>query len=79
MPKTWIEVLKCGKKAIQELQDHYYDTSGGAQRKRVVKYDSKKIFYNIETTFKFEKYVTKIKGIFHVLERYGVTLHEEKM
>ena len=39
----------------------------------------KKIFYKNETTFTFEKYVTKLKGIFNVLEKYGVPLYEEQM
>ena len=47
--------------------------------KQVARSDLKKIFYNNETTFTFEKYVTKIKGIFNVLERYGDPLYEEQM
>ena len=39
----------------------------------------KKIFYRSETTFTFEKYVTNLKGIFNVLEKYGVLLYEEQM
>ena len=41
--------------------------------------DLKKIFYNNETTFTFEKYVTKVKEIFNVLEKYGVPFYEEQM
>ena len=41
--------------------------------------DLKKIFYNNETTFTFEKYVTNIKGIFNVLEKYDVPLYKEQM
>ena len=37
------------------------------------------IFYKNETNFTFEKYVTKIKGVLNVLERYGVPLYEEQM
>ena len=32
--------------------------------------DLKKIFYKNKTTFIFEKYVIKLKGIFNVLEKY---------
>ena len=41
--------------------------------------DLNNIFYKNETTFKFEKYVTKLKGVFNVLEKYGVPLYEEQM
>ena len=41
--------------------------------------DLKNIFYRNETTFTFEKYVTNLKGIFNVLEKYGVLLYEEQM
>ena len=53
--------------------------SEGAQRKQVDRDDLKKIFYNNETTFTFEKYVTKLKGLFNMLEKYGVPLYEEQM
>ena len=36
--------------------------------KKVARVDLKKIFYKNETTFTFEKYVTKLKGIFNMLE-----------
>ena len=36
-----------------------------------------KKFYKNETTFTFEKYVTKLKGLFNMLEKYGVPLYEE--
>ena len=75
--ETWIKYIKCGRKAMQKLQDHYDVTSEGAQMKQVARADLKKIFYKNETTFTFEKYATKIKGIFNVLETYGVLLYEE--
>ena len=77
--ETWIKGIKCGRKAMQELQAHYYGTSEGARRKQVNRADLKKIFYNNETTFIFEKYFTKLKDIFNVLEKYGVPLYEEQM
>ena len=64
---------------MQELQAHYDDSSEGARRKQVARADLKKIFYKNETTFTFEKYVTNLKGIFNVLEKYGVPLYEENM
>ena len=42
--ETWIKGLKCGRKAIQELQAHYDGTSEGALRKQVSRLDLKKIF-----------------------------------
>ena len=77
--ETLIKGLKCGRKAIQELQAHYDVTSEGAQRKQVDRAYIKKVFYKNETTLTFEKYVTKLKGFFNVLEKYGVLLYEEQM
>ena len=67
--ETWIEGLKQNRKAIQELQAHYARKLEGAQRKQVARADLKKIFYKNETNFTFEKYVTKLKGIFNVLKK----------
>ena len=64
---------------MQDIQDHNDGTSEGAWSKQVEIYDLKKIFYKNETTFTFEKYVTKVKEIFYVLDKYGVPLYEEKM
>ena len=71
-----IKGLKCCREDIQELQDNYYVTPQGAQRKKVDRYDLKKIFYKNETNFTFENYVTKLKGIFNVLDKYGVLIYE---
>ena len=46
---------------------------------QVSRADLKNIFYKNENTFTFEKYVTKLKGIFNVLEKYGVPLYKEQM
>ena len=51
--------------------------SEGSQRKQVARSDLKKIFYKNETTFTFDKYITKLKGGFNVLDKYGVPLYEE--
>ena len=53
--------------------------SEGALRKQVDRDDIKRKSYNNETTFTFEKYVTKIKGIFNVLEKHVVLLYELHM
>ena len=64
---------------MTEFQSHYDGQPEGAYRRKVDRADLKKIFYKNETTFKFDKYVTKLKGFFNVLERYGVPLYEEHM
>ena len=64
---------------MQEIQDHYYITSEGARRKKVTGAYLDKILYKNETTFTFDKYVTKLKGVFNVLEKYFVPLYEEQM
>ena len=40
--------------------------------------DLKKKIYKSETNFTFENYVTKLNGIFNVLDKYGVPLYEEQ-
>ena len=77
--ETWIKVLNCDRKAMQELQAHYDETSEGARRNKSDRSDLKRIFYKNETTLTFEKYVIKIKGIFNVLEKYGVPIYVEQM
>ena len=76
--ETWIKGLKCGIKAMQELQAHYDGTSEGARMKQVAIEELKRILYNNDTTFKFEKYVTKLKGIFNVLEKDAVLIYEDQ-
>ena len=43
------------------LQNHYDGKSECKRRKQVAKDDLKRLFYRNETTFSFEKYITKIK------------------
>ena len=64
---------------MQEILSHYDGTPEGARRKQVARSDLNNILYNNETTFTLEKYVTKLKGIFNMLEKYGVTLYEDQM
>ena len=73
--ETWIKGLKCVRKSMQELQNQYDCTSEGARRNQVARADLNNIFYKNETTFTFEKYVTNLKGVFNVLEKYGVLLY----
>ena len=42
--EIWIKGLKCGRKAMQELQALYDGTSQGTRRKKVARVDLKKIF-----------------------------------
>ena len=74
--ETWIKCLKYGRKAMQELQYYYYGTSEGARRKQVARADLNQIFYKNDNIFTFEVYVTKLKGILNVLEKYDVPLYE---
>ena len=67
----------CGQKSMLVLQNNYCGKSDGKQRKRVAKDDQKRLFYRIETVFSFEKYVTKMKKTFNVLENYNIPLYEE--
>ena len=77
--ETWIKGLKYGRKVMQELQAHYDGKSEVARRKQVSRADLKKISYKNENTFTFEKYVTKLKDIFNVLEKYSVPLYKDQM
>ena len=41
--------------------------------------DLKNFFYKNDTTFTFEKYATKLKGGFNVLEKYVFPIYEDQM
>ena len=64
---------------MQELQAHYDCTSQGAWRKQVARANTYEVFYKTDNNFTFEKYVTKLKGVFNVSEKYGVPLYKEQM
>ena len=64
---------------MQELQYHYEITLEGARRKQVAWADLTKVLYKNETTVTFEKYVTKLKRVFNVLDKYGVLIYEDQM
>ena len=64
---------------MQELKSHYNPTSEGTQRKQFARSNLKKIFYKNENNLSFEKYITKINGVFNVLGKYGFPLYEKQM
>ena len=71
-----------GKRGAREimkalLNDHYDGTAEGERRKSVANSDLDKLFYRNESTFSFDKFVTKLKEGFNTLEQYGVPVHEE--
>ena len=68
--------LKYGSKLVQELQTYYNGTSEVMRCKQVTRYDIRKTFYKNETTFKLYKYITKLNGIFNVMEDFRVTFYE---
>ena len=74
--ETWIKGLKCERKAMHELKDHY---DGTTERTQVYRAYLKNIFYKNNTTSPFQNYVTKIKGILNMLEKYGVMIYGDKM
>ena len=74
--ETCIKGIKCRRKSMQKLYTRYYGTSEIACRKKFSRADLKNIFYNNKTTLTFENYDTKLKGIFNVLEKYGVPLYK---
>ena len=71
-----MKVKRCGREAMLALQKHYDGKSEGERRKHVDKDELKRLFYRNETTLYFEKYVTKIKQTFTVLENYNISLYE---
>ena len=59
--KTWMKGKLYGIEAILALQNHYDSKSDGERRIKLAKDDLKRLFYRNETTFSFERYVTKMK------------------
>ena len=77
--KLWIMGLRCGRNSTQEIQYQYDGTSEGTQSKLVARADLMKKFYKNKTTFTLEKYVTKLKGGFNVLDKYDFPIYYEQM
>ena len=57
---------------MKNTQVHYDEKYEGVLFKQVTREDLKKIFYKNDSTLKFENYITKMKVIFSVLEKYRV-------
>ena len=58
----------CGREVMLEFQNHYDGKSEGEHRREVAKDNLKRLFFRNETTFSFDKYVTKTKQKLNVLE-----------
>lgn len=59
------------------LQAHYDREAESDCRLTVAKADLDKLFFRNESTFSFEKYVTKLLDIFNIHELYRVPLYEK--
>ena len=75
--ETWMKGKRCGRAAMLALQAHYDGVAESDRRLTVSKADLGKLFYRNESTFSFEKYVTKLLDIFNIHELYGVPLYEK--
>ena len=75
--EDWMKGKKCGRIAMIALQDHYDGKAEGERRMAVAKADLTKLFYRNETTFSFEKYVTKLLTIFNILDKYRFPVYEK--
>ena len=75
--ETWTKKKKGGREVMLALQGHYNGKAEGERRKAVAKSDIEKLFYRNESTFLFEKYVTKLQHAFNILEQYAIPEFEE--
>ena len=75
--EEWIKGLKCGRQAMQALQLHYDGDAAGKSKIQAAKDGLEKIHYRNESTFSFEKYVTRLKKNFNVLEKKSKELDED--
>ena len=66
----------CAWEAIVALKNHYDGTPGSEHRKQVSKDEINRLFYRNKITFSFDKYITKMKQNFNVLDNYNVLLYE---
>ena len=74
---TWMKGKRCGREAMKALQAHYDGATESGRRLTVAKADLIKLFYQNESTFSFEKYVTKLLEIFNLHQTYKVPLYEK--
>ena len=75
--ETWMKGKRCSQEAMLALHNHNDRKSEGKRKKLVANNDPKRSFYRTKTTFFFEKYVTKMKQTFNVIENYNIPLYEE--
>lgn len=73
----WIKGLRCGRKAMLALQEHYDGDAEGHRRQLTSKEQIKRLFYKHEYTFSFEKYCTTLVNHFNVMEKYGFPIYEK--
>ena len=76
--QDWIKGIDCGREAMEALQTHFDGEAEGQRRKAQAHADLDSLFYRNEQSFSFEKFATKLKSCFDVLERYKVPKHEEE-
>ena len=62
---------------MQALQLHYDKDAVGKRKIQAAKDKLKKIHYYNESTFTFEKYVTRLKKNFNVLEKYSKKIEKD--
>ena len=65
------------KEVMLVFQNHCDVKSEGEHRKQVAKDDLKRLSYRNKTTFSIDKYITRNKQTYNVLENYNVPLYEE--
>ena len=51
----------CGQETMLALQNHYDGKYEGERRKKLAKYNLKRLFYRNKNNLSFEKYVTNMK------------------
>ena len=73
----WAKGKRGAREKMIALRDHYDGRAEGERRKSVANADLDKLFYRNESTFSFDKFVTKMKEGFNTLEKYEVPVHEE--
>ena len=75
--EDWMKEKSCGRIAMIALQNQYDGTAEGERRMDVAKASLTKLFYRNESTFSFEKYVTKHLTIFNILEKDKFPIYEK--
>ena len=76
MPKHLLRASIVAKSPYKSYNPVVVVYQKACKGKKVPRSDLKKTFNNNETTFIFDKYVTKLQGVCNVLDKYGVPLYE---